>query len=1005
MRLFHSLFYILILAGAFLCTIPGNAELNLVPYPRYVHQQSGTLSFSAPFNIFAYDSSLAPLRFVLEEELYRITGIPQGLSKHPHAGPFIFLRLSSSLTGEAYRVTINDTITVEGGNYTAVAMGTVTLLQLLKTVNSGKYSLPRLTITDAPFTGYRGLMVDVGLRWHPSENLKPVIDLCRMYKINYLGLHHNNDQVDAMLTGKADSMTLAEKKRRNNSYYTRNEMEEMIAYAKARGVTMVPFASPFIDTKSYPDIFTGFNQGNRVIQDCPEYWQAMDKKITLLCELYKDSPYIHLGAMAGEAAHFGANATQRAFMKKHGIRNSNEYYIWLTEQMRALVNKHGKTCMIWEGVRPCDSKIPLSKDVIICAYSMHYYLPTEALRDGYPVINCSWLPLYSVQAQNNFSPRAETVYAWNMGRFQHRQPGAAPYQIPPDAPILKGAQLTIWEETYESVMPDLRLRAPAFSERTWNPDAGRTFEDLVKRRKATDALLQRIVYPVQIQVQHEYVAGDPVFSHEQAIGCRSTLPGTIRYDLADNWNSFPSASSPRYIAPIVITSSTAVSFQLFDKNNKPVGAPAQRYFSKFDPLLYYTAYGHPPYGGWLEMPDVSELSILKKGVFGRMSVDRYAQIARCTFTPPAKYAHIDVRPHGLYNNYLLEMQGQISVPTSGVYTILIRTRDGLGELYIDGKPIAVRTAFAGPATAFRGELPAGTFPVMIKYFARQIYSDLNLKYTGPGMKKPKPLEDLLLSTSQWKPDEKLDILPADTVFVDLEKEQNKHLALDKPVTASGRPQGGNLSRNAVDGKITNQSGWHVAPYPQWLQIDLEKPELIDRIRVVTFHDRRRFYQYRIAVSSEGKKWQQVVDMSSNTVVSTAQGHIHAFPPQNARFVKITMLKNSANPGVHLNELMVFPAEKAQQKLYGTLIHTATRRRANGVALSLEKDGKEIAKTTTGTDGSFLLSTDEQGPFILTSPENNGTVDGELIGIHEAIPAFTGNKKINVISDTTRLHRQ
>jgi hypothetical protein len=447
-----------------------------------------------------------------------------------------------------------------------------------------------------------------------------------------------------------------------------------------------------------------------------------------------------------------------------------------------------------------------------------------------------------------------------------------------------------------------------------------------------------------------------------------------------------------------------VSFQLFDKNNNPIGAPVQQYFSRFDPMLYYTAYGHPPYGGWLEMPDFSKLSVLKKGVFGRMSDDRYAQIARCTFTPPAKYAHIDVRPYGLYNNYALEMQGQISVPTSGVYTILIRTRDGLGELYIDGKPIAVRTAFAGPATAFRGELPAGTFPVMIKYFARQIYSDLNLKYTGPGMKKPKPLEDLILSTPQWKPAEQLDALPASTVFVDLEKEQNKHLALDKPVTASGRPQGGNLPRNAVDGKINNQSGWHVAPYPQWLQVDLEKPELIDRFRVVTYHDRRRYYQYAISVSSDGKNWKQVVDMSSNTVISAVQGYTHVFPRQNARFVKITLLKNSANPGVHLNELMVFSAEQAKRNVYGTLIHTATRKRANGVNLSLQKNGKELANTTTSTDGSFLLSTDEQGPFVLTSPENNGTVDGELIGVYETIPAFSGIKKITVISDTSKLHR-
>ena len=269
------------------------------------------------------------------------------------------------------------------------------------------------------------------------------------------------------------------------------------------------------------------------------------------------------------------------------------------------------------------------------------------------------------------------------------------------------------------------------------------------------------------------------------------------------------------------------------------------------------------------------------------------------------------------------------------------------------------------------------------------------------MNTPKPLQDLFVPEAQWKSPKQLDSLPATTSFFDLEKEQNKHLAIDKPVTTSGEPQGANLPRNAVDGKLSNQSGWHAAS-PQWLQVDLQKPELIDRIRVVTFYDNHRYYQYTISISTDGKNWKQVVDMSSNTVVSSQQGYTHVFPQQKARYVKIDMLKNSVNPGVHLNEIMVFPAEKASRNLYGRLIHSATRRQANGVDLSLQKNGEEIAKTTTATDGSFLLSTDESGPFTLTSPVNNGTVDSELIGVSENIPAFNGIKTITVISDTGKI---
>ena len=62
----------------------------------------------------------------------------------------------------------------------------------------------------------------------------------------------------------------------------------------------------------------------------------------------------------------------------------------------------------------------------------------------------------------------------------------------------------------------------------------------------------------------------------------------------------------------------------------------------------------------------------------------------------------------------------------------------------------------------------------------------------------------------------------------------------------------------------------------------------------------------------------------------------------------------------------------------------------------------VATTTTGSDGSFRLGTDEPGPYLLTSPENNGTVDGDLIGVHQEIPAFDGSDTITVISSTETL---
>ncbi len=138
---------------------------------------------------------------------------------------------------------------------------------------------------------------------------------------------------------------------------------------------------------------------------------------------------------------------------------------------------------------------------------------------------------------------------------------------------------------------------------------------------------------------------------------------------------------------------------------------------------------------------------------------------------------------------------------------------------------------------------------------------------------------------------------------------NKNPATDKKLTVSGGTQGPNVPINAVDGVIDNSSGWHAEPYPQWLQVDLGKVYSVGRMKLYLYYDGRRYCQYTIEVSLDGKAWKQIVDMTKNVAPSTKEGDEHNFKPVPARHVKVNMLNNSANPGVHINELMVYEARK------------------------------------------------------------------------------------------------
>jgi hypothetical protein len=145
----------------------------------------------------------------------------------------------------------------------------------------------------------------------------------------------------------------------------------------------------------------------------------------------------------------------------------------------------------------------------------------------------------------------------------------------------------------------------------------------------------------------------------------------------------------------------------------------------------------------------------------------------------------------------------------------------------------------------------------------------------------------------------------------------RNLTTGKPVRASQDESSDFPAAAAVDGDM--YSYWDAHPQPQWLQVDLEKVVTIDEVHLYGYADEGRHYQYTIACSRDGKTWSQVVDASANVAPSTQTGYRHVIPATPTRYVRVNMLRNSRNPGVHICELRVFePGAPRSQAAYGTL---------------------------------------------------------------------------------------
>ena len=208
----------------------------------------------------------------------------------------------------AHTLTIGDRVVVEGFDYRAVAEGTSTVLQALRAENNNFY-FPKVTIKDWPHADYCGLMLDVGRQWHPIEAIKRVVESCRLYKTRYLQIHFTDDQ-GWTLPSKAYPQMGSDNHAAHGGItprvYTLEELKDLVAYADARGIAIVPEVEmpghSGAARRSLPEVFdyvhptTGqpvdlvaLNIGNE------KAYEVIDTLIGELCEIFKSSPFFHIG--------------------------------------------------------------------------------------------------------------------------------------------------------------------------------------------------------------------------------------------------------------------------------------------------------------------------------------------------------------------------------------------------------------------------------------------------------------------------------------------------------------------------------------------------------------------------------------------------------------------------------------------------------------------------------------------------------------------------------------
>ena len=568
-----------------------NQGINLIPAPVSLQQQEGKfeLTSSATFKASTPEAKGVAEFFV--NKLKTSTGFDLAISETEGN---IALNIDPALEmhAEGYKLVV----TPAGIEITAKApagafYGMQTVLQLLpaeiesKSVVNTAWTMPCVTIEDAPRFNYRGLMCDPCRHFMTVEEVKRQIDVMAMMKINTFHWHLTEDQGWRMEIKKYPKLTEVGATRQegegttHSGFYTQEEMKEVVAYAAERFITVIPeLETPgheLAAIAAYPHLScTGEEVTPRIIwgvEDlvmCPgkgDMFGFLEDVVKEMVEIFP-SEYYHIGGDECPKESWKKCPDCQALIKKLGLKAKDGHspeerlQSYVIGRMEEMLAKYGKKIIGWDeilegGLSPNATVMSWRGEAggIASALQAHDVIMTPAGNGMYidayqgdpkiePVAiggNCPLELTYS------YNPVPDTLVA--MGKAHH----------------ILGVQANTWSEyMYTNDIREYRTypRALALAEIAWTQLDKKDYKDFERRMNNAYVRLDgvgvkyHIPQPEQPNGSCNFVA----FVDEVTIPFKTSRPIDVVYTLD---GSEPTPASAKYTEPLKFTESATLKIR------------------------------------------------------------------------------------------------------------------------------------------------------------------------------------------------------------------------------------------------------------------------------------------------------------------------------------------------------------------------------------------------------------------------------------------------------------
>lgn len=381
-------------------------------------------------------------------------------------------------------------------------------LRQLTSVDSKGVTVPACIISDKPAFPWRAYMQDESRHFQGAETVKKLLDEMARLKMNTFHWHLVDDQGWRIEIKKYPLLTEVGSKRDFDhmdltpqqwdslfpyrTYYTQDEIREIVQYADDRGIKVVPeievpgHASASI--VAYPWIGSSSKREGKPVHG--DLYDVTDPKVIeflhdILDEVVElfPSKIVHIGGDEANYTHWQNSPEIVAFMKENNLPTCSDLQVWAINRMSKYLASKGCRMIGWneitgDNVRgeahvQASQSEKLAPGTIVQFWDGDISLVNKAIEKGYDVVNSNRFFTY-LDYPYEVTP-LEKAYSFN----------PIPDGLAEEDKVkILGTGCQMWGEftpnldrLYYQVFP----RIAAYAECGWTPADKRYYEDFRKR--------------------------------------------------------------------------------------------------------------------------------------------------------------------------------------------------------------------------------------------------------------------------------------------------------------------------------------------------------------------------------------------------------------------------------------------------------------------------------------------------------------------------------------------